>query len=76
MSFDMAGLNIVDLKIQHILRELASASAETKQKQVACARSRRSAGPVDLSHASTNVPKEGHEHLRFLWQQSAVWKEK
>ena len=33
MSFDMAGLNIFDLEIQQIPRDLAFAPAQTKQKQ-------------------------------------------
>ena len=37
MSFDMAGLNIFDLEIQRVPRDLAFASAETKQKQVVLA---------------------------------------
>ena len=33
MSFDMAGLNIFDLEIQQIPRDLAFTLAQTKQKQ-------------------------------------------
>ena len=64
MSFDMAGLNIFDLEIQRVPRDLAFAPAETKQKQVVLARPRCSASAfVGVADPNDIILAEIGSHL-------------